>query len=196
MMREKTKRDRGTRPSPSSRDEWEKLFEGHFGQPWDASSREQILAALRKRDEGFLLMREIERVLGGIAALKRLFDGLPPPENEPPPIFGHARKHDERYLLVSAFEEGLVRFASRPVSPRALAVVSLLMGYEHDSHKEDVLERAQARMKTTRRRYRQERAPTTPETMQRLARARAIVPVLEAPLREAFDTLMRLGETL
>lgn len=169
------------------------MFKDYFGQAWDASSKAQVLAALRKRTEAFLLFRDAERVAVGVVALMRLLDGVPPPEEEPRPLFPSDRKRDERYLLVWAFEEGLVPFASGPVSPRALAVVSLLMGYEHDSHEDGALTRAQSRMKTTRKRYRQERAPTTPETMRLVAQARQFR-VLEAPVREALDALMRMFE--
>jgi hypothetical protein len=193
-MRKKVKREGGPKTSPSSsRDEWEQLFEDHFGRAWNVSSREQVLAAVRIRNDAFLALREIERVLVGATALKRMLDGLPPPREEPPPVFPFDRKHDERYLLVWALEEGLVPFASYPVSPRALAVVSLLMGYEHDSHKDGVIKRAESRMKTTRRRYRQERAPTTEDTMQRIAQARTLR-VLEAPVRRALDALMQVFE--
>ena len=193
-MRETTKRDDRSRAHPlSSREEWAKWFEKHFGRAWDASSKALVLAAVRKRKEAFLALREIERVVVGFWALTRMLEALPPPEEEPPPVFRLDRKHDERYLLVWAFEEGLVPFASGPVSPRALAVVSLLMGYEHDAHQDGAIKRAESRMKTTRRRYRQERAPTTPETMQRIAQARALR-VLEAPMRQALDALMQVFE--
>jgi hypothetical protein len=191
-MREKAKRDDGTGTSlSSSREEWEKLFKDYFGLAWDASSREQVLAALRKRTEAFLAFREIERVAVGAVALMRMLHRVPPPDEEPPPLFPTDRKHDERYLLMWAFEEGLVRFASGPVSPRALAVISLLMGYEHDSHKGGVLKRAETRMKTTRRRYRRERARTAPQTMQIIAQAPRLR-VLEAPVCDALDALVRM----
>jgi hypothetical protein len=193
-MREKAKGNGGTRTSPSSsRGEWAKLFEDHFGHAWDASSKEQVLAGVRKRTEAFLAFREIERVVVGVAALMRMLDGLPPPGEEPPPVFHSDRKRDERYLLVWAFEEGLVPFAPGPVSPRALAIVSLLMGYEQDSHEDGVIKRAESRMKKTRGRYRRERAPTTPETMQLIAQARTLR-LLEAPVRQTLDALMQMFE--
>jgi hypothetical protein len=192
-MQEKAKRNRGRRTSPSSREEWAKQFEDHFGRPWEGSLREQVLAAICKRKDANLLLREIERVVFGATALKRMLDGLPPPEEEPPPVFRLDRKHDERYLLVWAFEEGLVPFAPGPVSPRALAVVSLLLGYEPYSDKDDAIEKAESRMKTTRRRYRQGRAPNTPETMQRIAQARALR-AIEAPVRQALDALIQMFE--
>jgi hypothetical protein len=81
-----------------------------------------------------------------------------------------------------------VPFASGPVSPRALAAVSLLTEFEQDSHTDGALEKAASRMKKTRQRYRKERAPTTPETMQRIAKARELR-ALEAPVRQALDAL-------
>jgi hypothetical protein len=197
-MREQRKRKGSPRTPPSSsREEWEKSFENQFGRAWDASTREQVLAAIRKRTDAFPALREIERVYVGIAALKRMLDGLPPPEEEPPPIFPIDRKRDERYLLVWAFEQGLVPFASGPVSPRGLAVVSLLMGYEHDSHKDGVVKRAEERMKTTRRRYRKERGPIMPETTRRkVARASVLGRQLEAPVRQALDALFQFAKTI
>ncbi len=117
-MREEAKRDGSTRTSLSpSHEEWEKSFEAHFGRAWDASLKEQVLAAVRTRTDAVLLFREIERVVVGAAALKRMLDGVPPPREELPPVFLPDRKHDERYLLVWAFEEGLVPFASGPGLP-------------------------------------------------------------------------------
>jgi len=128
-----------------------------------------------------------------VRGLKRMLGGVPPPAEEPPPVFLADRKRDERYLLVWAFEEGLVPFATRPVSPRALAIVSLLMDYEHDSREEGALKRAESRMKTTRRRYRQERSPVTPETMQRVERARELR-TLKEPVRQALDAFLKMLE--
>lgn len=169
------------------------MFADQFGRPWDASLKEQVLAAVRKRHEGLLLVREIERVVVGATALMRMLDGLPPPGKEPPPVFPRDRKHGERHLLVWAFVEGLVPFASGTVSPRALAIVSLLMGYEQDSHKDGYIKRAEERMKKIRGRYRRERAPDTPETMQCVAQAPALR-ALAAPMRQTLDALMQMFE--
>lgn len=193
-MRENAKRNGGsTTSASSSREQWEKLFEDYFGRPWDASTREQVLAAVRQRSEAAWFFREMERIVVGVAALTRVLAGFPPATEEPPRIFPPERKRDERYLLVWAFEERVVPFASATVTPRALAVVSLLMGYEPDSHQEDAIRKAATRMKTTRRRYRRERPPTMPESMRRVAyvqRFRA----LDAPLRQAFDALLEVVE--
>ncbi len=192
-MREKAKLDGGTKTRLSSREELERLFERHFGQAWDASTREQVLSAVRIRKDGFLVLREIERVVAGATALMRMLDGVPPPGKEPRSVFGGDRKRSQGFLMVWAFEEGLVPFASDPVSvsPRMLAVVSMLMGYEPDSLKEGVFQRAEERMEKTRQRYRRGRAPTTPETKQLVAQADALR-ALEGPARQALDTLMQM----
>jgi len=67
------------------------------------------------------------------------------------------------------------------------------MDYEHDSREEGALKRAESRMKTTRRRYRQERSPVTPETMQRVERARELR-TLKEPVRQALDAFLKMLE--
>lgn len=109
-MRETAERDGGggRTYAASSHEQWKKLFRDYFGRAWDAYTQEQVLAAVRKRSEAAWFFREMERIVGGFAALLRVLDGFPPATEEPPPIFPTERKRDERYLLVWAFEEGLV----------------------------------------------------------------------------------------